>query len=224
MKKGFSFNGCVLVFGIICIFIISILSWQDDNKRLQANDISKNSNEKVQQTDIKPEEKRLSVRAQEQENKGIYYEEIDRFHFSFLNVWMYQIYSHPKFDIHAFYIDIEKYPQLADNVLPISEDIVQRFYKNDTKKVDVYVYSYAPDLYYLRNYRQDIPKDLILELERLDPILSISYEPGIYKFLSVCVLTKSGYQAVGKSFSNGWQWENIGLNKCGYEYTKRIWE
>ncbi len=198
------------IFTIVCltIFLFSIIGtlhpYENSLSTLPSPAAVEEKQEAPQSTvAVSKTEKRLSIDEQDIEGKGVYIPVSEGAGMVVDDIGLSQIYYHTKFNISAYNIDLDKYPQLASNVLKYSEYIAAELADGPEgpQDVDVYIYSTAPDLYYLRNFPQDIPKNLMLELERLRPILHIVYKPGV--MLTTCVFTPDGYKLAGKYPANG---------------------
>lgn len=212
---------CLILFVII---LFGIFADTSNNKISTSPQKPVSSSQEQTVQDIKPKEiKRLSIEEQDNDKKGIVFPANDRLKITINDISIEELYYHPKFDIEAYYVNLNKYPQISTDVLKFSEYLVNYLCENSPVSpidIDAYIFSSPIDFYYLREFPQTTPKQIILELEKQRPILHITYHPDI--LLSVCVLAPEGYKLLGKTKYNGWVWEPGGLNACGYEYTKKI--
>lgn len=220
LKNIFLIIGILIVIGIFksCIAVF------EDTPTVAPVPVSQTTQQQAPVTNTKPQEiKRLSIEEQYKDKKGVALPTNDRLKITVNNIELEQLYFHPEFNIEAYYVNLNKYPQIANNILNFSENLANNLSENSPISpidVDAYIYSSPIDFYYLRKFSQTTPKEIILELEKQRPILHITYRPNI--LLNICVLAPEGYKLVGKTKYNGWVWEQGGLNNCGYEHTKKI--
>ena len=164
---------------------------------------------------------RLSIEEQSKDNKGIYLPLSEGAGFLIDDIVFSQIFVHDKFNIQVYFVDLKKYPKFQNNLIRYGEKIAETLSITNSegvpKYIDIYIFSKAKDLYYLRNLPQT-HTDIELELMKLQPILHIDYNPQM--ILSLCVKTPDGYKSKAK-FING-EWSD-GI-ACSYEGLKRMYD
>lgn len=201
-----------ILLGVFFVFCFSLISNVYNTKT--SKEISKEVIAEKHSGNLQPVPTKISVNEQEKDDKGIAIPLSENMGVLVNDISFSQMFIHPKYNYYAYYIDLDKYPQLTGNILGYAEKLAH-ILSDDEKDIDIFVYPRVIDFYYMREVPQNT-QDIILEMERQKPIFSVSYSPKY--FLNVCVLTLQGYKSMGKSSYNHWQWEPGG--SCGYEYTK----
>lgn len=231
----------MLVLGLFALFAVLIilypLSNTNDSKNIEQNKpvqkVEVTSEAKITQpTQPVPQKKnnkqieKISINEQSKDGKGVFLPLSENAGILVNNTVFSQIFIHEKYNIQVYYVDLKKYPQFLDSLAEDSVDLVEMLSstnpENIKSPVDIYIFTEMKDLYYLRNLPQ-YHKNIELELMKLQPILHINYNPNV--IMSLCIKTPDGYQNMGKTSFNNWQWE-YGSNgvACSYEELKRVYD
>lgn len=231
----------MLVLGLFALFAVLIilypLSNTNDSKNIEQNKpvqkVEVTSEAKITQpTQPVPQKKnnkqieKISINEQSKDGKGVFLPLSENAGILVNNTVFSQIFIHEKYNIQVYYVDLKKYPQFLDSLAEDGVDLVEMLSstnpENIKSPVDIYIFTEMKDLYYLRNLPQ-YHKNIELELMKLQPILHINYNPNV--IMSLCIKTPDGYQNMGKTSFNNWQWE-YGSNgvACSYEELKRVYD
>lgn len=207
-----------IIFGIIVLLCI-ISSFAEDVKTQTSSEPTETQQEQIQEQTVKKQNKRLSIEEQEQDEKGTilpismgYSHPIDDVVFS-------QIYGRKSFyhSTTAYYVDRQKYPNFYKSIKNATEyasklaEQLAMYRYDDKDSINIFIYSYVPDLYYTRDIPFKNQLEMDIEFMKLKPAIHVNYTENV--LLEMCVWTDKGYRSYLKYSPNDVQWVDGG--GCG---------